>query len=262
MSRRLTPRLIAFSLLTLATSSASAQAQVARVRVASVTAAPEGKAAVTLESGATILLPQTGLLNITSIESSPMGGQTAVIFGDGVAVRIPERDIVRLGRSYQRPNVLVRFAFITRAPDGTFVIRTLSGATVPVREEDLLTPITSIGSSPTDGKIAVVFGQNPSVLVPAGDVIRLAPPKSTAAQSVPGFDVGSKCAKDWPDDFAVRAYCEKRQREALDTLSARSMTTPDERTIRSKCAADWPDDYAVRNYCEERQLEALRQLGR
>jgi hypothetical protein len=31
--------------------------------------------------------------------------------------------------------------------------------------------------------------------------------------------IGTKCATDWPNDFAVRNYCEESQLEALKTLS-------------------------------------------
>lgn len=70
-------------------------------------------------------------------------------------------------------------------------------------------------------------------------------------------------AKEWPEDFAVRAFCEKQQAEALTKLRARTMTaTADHYTIRRKCAREWPDDYAVRNFCEETELKALAALGK
>jgi len=72
--------------------------------------------------------------------------------------------------------------------------------------------------------------------------------------------IRSKCAKDWPDDFSMRAYCESRQNEARAVLQARQMTSDDMRTIRDKCTRDWADDFSMRNYCEEQQLKALRSL--
>jgi hypothetical protein len=66
-----------------------------------------------------------------------------------------------------------------------------------------------------------------------------------------------KCAKEWPSDFEMRAYCEKQQNEAVTRLRFRPMSTADHQTIRNKCATEWPDDFEMRNYCEEQQLKAL-----
>jgi hypothetical protein len=240
------------------------QAPIARLRVASIAPAPDNKVIVTLASGEALLMPQAGLFHITSVGSSPTDGKMAVVFGASAMVSVPVADFVRLGAfSPQRPNVLLRFVSITPAPEEKVMIKLASGAAVAIREADLLTPITSVGSSPMGGKIAVVLGTHPMISVPEGDLVRVdSGGATTASQAVPTFDFASKCAKDWPTDFSVRAYCEEKQREALATLRSRSMTTPDQRTIRSKCAVEWPEDYSVRNYCEERQLEALRQLGR
>lgn len=71
-------------------------------------------------------------------------------------------------------------------------------------------------------------------------------------------EVGAKCAKDWPDDFRMRRYCEDQQQSAIAALNGRSMRTGDEKIIRAKCERDWPDDYRMRNYCEEQQLKAIR----
>jgi hypothetical protein len=73
--------------------------------------------------------------------------------------------------------------------------------------------------------------------------------------------IRAKCAKDWPDDFNMRAFCQKQQDEGVKALQQRSMTaSPDHRTIRSKCAKDWPDDFQMRNFCEEQQLKALASI--
>jgi hypothetical protein len=73
--------------------------------------------------------------------------------------------------------------------------------------------------------------------------------------------IRAKCATDWPDDFAMRAHCQKRQDDGVTALQRRSMNSTSEQvTIRTKCTKDWPDDFAMRNYCEERQLEALKSI--
>jgi hypothetical protein len=71
--------------------------------------------------------------------------------------------------------------------------------------------------------------------------------------------IRTKCATNWPGDFAMRAHCQKRQDDGVAALQGRNMTaTADRVTIRTKCATDWPDDFAMRDYCEDRQLEALK----
>lgn len=78
--------------------------------------------------------------------------------------------------------------------------------------------------------------------------------------------IRTKCAKDWPTDFRMRAYCETQQLEALGKIAKRNdagtLKTPDGLIIRAKCAAEWRDDFRMANYCEEQQLKALATLGR
>lgn len=84
------------------------------------------------------------------------------------------------------------------------------------------------------------------------------PPADAAAAGA----IRTKCAGEWPDDFAMRAYCEKQQQEALVKLRGRTMNAGDYRTIRNKCAGEWADDFQMRNYCEEQQLKALAAIKR
>ena len=50
--------------------------------------------------------------------------------------------------------------------------------------------------------------------------------------------------------------------EQVAALKQRTMTTPDQLTIRRKCVEDFRDDFALRDFCEKRQLEALATLSR
>jgi hypothetical protein len=95
--------------------------------------------------------------------------------------------------------------------------------------------------------------------------------KASAAPTAPADNVSvrtgnsatsirGRCATEWPDDFQMRAFCEKQQNEALATLDGRSMNDGERRTIRDKCARDWPDDYKMQTFCEEQQLKALDSL--
>ncbi|MCK4307222.1 hypothetical protein KAW50_03230 [candidate division WOR-3 bacterium] len=71
------------------------------------------------------------------------------------------------------------------------------------------------------------------------------------------------CAREWPDDFRMRAYCEKQQREGLATLKLgkpNDISGKDFQVVRSKCAREWPDDFRMRAYCEKQQFEAIREL--
>jgi hypothetical protein len=89
--------------------------------------------------------------------------------------------------------------------------------------------------------------------------LRQALQASPASLSV---DAKTKCAREWPDHFRMRAYCEQRQKEGADSLARRSMTSTDERRVRAKCERDWPDDFRMRNCCEAEQLKALRSIRR
>jgi hypothetical protein len=70
------------------------------------------------------------------------------------------------------------------------------------------------------------------------------------------------CAKEWPDDFQMRKFCEDQQYEGLRALRARSMIGTPLASIRTKCAIEWPDDYQMRDFCEKQQLKALEELRR
>ena len=88
-----------------------------------------------------------------------------------------------------------------------------------------------------------------------------APPPADAAPGDPGV-IRPRCAKEWPDDFTMRAFCEKQQREAFDKLHKRAMRSGDHALIRAKCTKDWRDDFQMRNFCEEQQLKALAEIKR
>jgi hypothetical protein len=74
--------------------------------------------------------------------------------------------------------------------------------------------------------------------------------------------IRAKCAREWPDDFRMRAHCEERQREALRQLETPAPASGEQgQVIRAKCAREWPDDFRMRAHCEERQREGLRTLS-
>jgi hypothetical protein len=71
------------------------------------------------------------------------------------------------------------------------------------------------------------------------------------------------CERAWPDDYNMRNFCTKQQREALAILKrGRPHDIPEEvfASIRSKCAVDWPEDYNMRQYCENQQFDSYREL--
>ena len=99
---------------------------------------------------------------------------------------------------------------------------------------------------------------------PASVASRLpsATPSSTAPAQLSDSGIRAKCEKDWPDDFQLRAFCERQQREARDKINGRAMASGDRLTIRTKCLKDWPVDFQMQNFCEEQQLQALDTLQR
>lgn len=136
--------------------------------------------------------------------------------------------------NFAQGTVTLHVQSVTAGPSGTTIVLS-SGTTITV-------PITDIATPAPGGRVSEQ------------------PPQAGALQ--PDKVIQAKCAKEWPTDFAVRAFCERQQRTAVTTLNARVMVSGDQVTIRKKCATDWPDDFAVRNYCEEQQLKALEELAR
>ncbi len=130
--------------------------------------------------------------------------------------------------------------------------------------------VSAMRPNPSAKTITLTLASGAQITVPMTDVTsepvatRATPAVTPAASVISPTDavIHSKCARDWPADFSVRAYCERTQREAVGKLNARAMTDGDRRLIRTKCASDWPDDFSVRNYCEEQQLKALQSLNR
>jgi hypothetical protein len=73
----------------------------------------------------------------------------------------------------------------------------------------------------------------------------------------------AKCESDWPDNFHMRVYCEKQEREAVRKLAQGvPMDIPADKTriVRAKCESDWPNNFHMRVYCQEQEFDAIRQL--
>lgn len=210
---------------------------------------------------------QAMIVAAPSVQQAATQSPYELTFRSGTRISIPKADvhdfattIVRSALMQQASspvspaNVMV-LHIRGRAPAGqSHVDVTLhSGATVRLRTEDvsdarlsflrtaLAQAISAEGSPRAFG--STVEGPTES-------------PVADAAVSV----IRETCAKEWPDDFRMRAYCQQQQDEGLAALQRRVMSTGDHRTIRVKCATEWPADFRMRNYCEEQQLQALSAL--
>jgi hypothetical protein len=136
--------------------------------------------------------------------------------------------------------------------DANIVVLLLqSGNRVKVMEKDIDRNLTKQLQAALDRRSSATG-------LPTG---RLQEPAAAPAAPVGSF-IRAHCAKEWPDDFRMRDYCEKQQQAAVTLMEARQMTSQDRQTIRNKCEAEWPEDLRMRNYCEEKQLEALKNLQR
>lgn len=75
------------------------------------------------------------------------------------------------------------------------------------------------------------------------------------------------CAAQWPDDYRMREYCLKRQREAEAELPRLAPESRAQRVAYSKCIEEWgtPDqetaDATMLVYCLRKQYEAIQRLG-
>jgi hypothetical protein len=92
--------------------------------------------------------------------------------------------------------------------------------------------------------------------------------KTPDGQTTNGIDrdgdaIRQHCLGQWPSDFEMRAYCERKQREAVGTLGRgrpEDISADDFTIIRGKCATDWPSDFEMQAYCERKQREAVQAL--
>lgn len=202
--------------------------------------------------------PQPGFTRlVVKVKTMPPSAisPTAVVLESGTTITVAASDIDTAGRveSLSTPTITAA------APNQWMILKIKTWSP----ETDGTSVTLESGQSVRLGRGDVDTARQGALVMAWNPVGGTAPDKApdVTAVAAPALDtsiIRPKCAKEWPDDFSVRAYCEKTQNEAVTKLKARSMTTPDERTIRSKCAKEWPDDFSVRNYCEETQLTALK----
>jgi hypothetical protein len=111
---------------------------------------------------------------------------------------------------------------------------------------DTLKALQSAGNSPP----------TPSQTVPDESPIN----SETVAQTI-----RAHCLSEWKDDFQMRAYCEKQQREAVQVLAIgrpRDVSQEEFVSVRRRCASEWPADFQMRAYCQKQQYEGIRELRR
>ncbi|MFK4718912.1 hypothetical protein [Bradyrhizobium niftali] len=123
------------------------------------------------------------------------------------------------------------------------------------------TPAAATAATRPSTQAPIPDDQAPAQRITQVQIIRPGDFPDTAVENT----LRKKCEGEWRDDFRMRVYCEKQQREAARTLTEGSpQDVPSDKAsvVRSKCAADWPDDYRMRVYCEKQQYTAFRELGR
>jgi hypothetical protein len=88
-------------------------------------------------------------------------------------------------------------------------------------------------------------------------------PVGGGARAQPPADARALCAREWPTDYRMQAYCIERQRLGTrELLRAPEIPVEVATVIRRRCAMDWPRDARIRAYCEYQQLDAWYQLNR
>jgi hypothetical protein len=122
-------------------------------------------------------------------------------------------------------------------------------------------------STPTSPSFQVTASEVPAIAAAQSPLPITQTPPVSQIQSLESNYYDSEgvirrhCTKKWPDDFEMREYCEKQQRESVQTL--RSAIPTDVPTsafagIRGHCAQKWPDDFEMRAYCEKQQVDGYR----
>jgi hypothetical protein len=97
-------------------------------------------------------------------------------------------------------------------------------------------------------------------------VAMLTPPPAAVQPNVADTEqiIQNKCQTKYPQDFRMRAHCEKQQREALQSLaSVKPQDIPEDQflIVQKKCIGKYPDDFNMRAYCEKQQFKAIRELA-
>jgi hypothetical protein len=230
-------------------------AQKAKAMTEASVAKPSTSASTSSQSS----LPNLENALIVKVRSSRQASTQSPVeltFRSGTHVTVQLQDVheyatnlVRSNRQVDDPALL--FVLLVRSVTSVSTTQSLvtlfSSATFQVPTADITdTRLAFLRTVLSEARNGILPGRS---TVDAGDT-----PSLGSATSV----IRVKCASDWPDDFAMRAFCQKRQDESLAALRQRTMnSSADQRTIRTKCEKDWPDDFAMRNFCELRQLEAL-----
>jgi len=71
------------------------------------------------------------------------------------------------------------------------------------------------------------------------------------------------CHSQWGEDFAMRAYCEKTEKEAFQKIESSSYEDVPQDVlakIRDKAAEQWPHEFGMRLHTEKEQVAAYRKL--
>jgi hypothetical protein len=94
--------------------------------------------------------------------------------------------------------------------------------------------------------------------------------KETPSASQPSGDTADQtlrahCLSEWTDDFRMRSYCERQQKEAVQALEMgrpQDISQDEFASVRRRCAGEWPTDFRMREYCERQQHNGIRELRR
>jgi hypothetical protein len=178
-----------------------------------------------------------------------------------------------LGGSWEGA-ILTQHLYEVQAENTNFIPVVFSSpdeAHIPV----VLRGVTRYQLDTEEGYIALYrrLTSQPEILRPKLGQRRVLPPLNSEPSSSTGEDDYSEaeqvirrhCEREWPNDYNMRNYCIKQQREALTILKqGRPHDIPEEifAGIRNKCSAEWPEDYSMRQYCEKQQLDSYRELER
>lgn len=149
------------------------------------------------------------------------------------------------------------------------------GKKIPLQLRDSATAMAGAEPTPTmpPNSLAAVAAKIKINREALAEMPRSAPPAKPGATALPGraidFPVANElaikedCAREWPSDYSMQAYCVDKQISAVKTLQARVVPDmPPEvfDKIRKKCKEEWPHDYAMQDYCETKQVNAWRSL--
>jgi hypothetical protein len=117
-------------------------------------------------------------------------------------------------------------------------------------------PAKSAAAAPTQHGGFTDFAGSPGIVNGAGS----SPQVQLASND---SQIQAYCAKEWPNNYRMQAWCQDRQEKAKGELSSgapNGISWSEYSGIKDHCVKEWPDNYAMQAWCVNSEQEALKRI--